>query len=318
MDLHRILVIRTGALGDFVLTLPVLGALREAYPRAHLYLAGRPEIASLAGDNITRVFDISDAAWAPFFSQGGRLPKQLTDPLRSTDLVLCYLPDEDGVFAGNLRRAGAGRVVTASPHPPGDGSRHAIDHLLSPLVDLGIPSPTCPVPRVVPDDSDRLEAEDIANAHGLDADPSLVLHAGSGGESKRWHPEGFAAVADIVSRWSDRTVVVLEGPAEPGLAKKVAGLMSTQPRVLPPLPLRALAALLSRAHLYLGNDSGPSHLAAAVGAPSVVLFGPTNPRTWAPRGPVVRIVQGDPDLPPVERLNSVSVADVIQAVEGLR
>ncbi len=317
MDPKRFLVIRTGALGDFILTLPVLRTLRSAYPLARIDLAGRPEIVSLASDLAAGIFDIADAGWAPFFARDSRLPTRLADHLASTDLVLCYLPDTDGMLTGNLCRAGAGQVLTVAPHPPGDGSVHIVDHLLAPLPELGIPVPPDPAPRVVTTQRDRLRADEIAAGVGLLVDRALVIHPGSGGRTKRWRPHGFAAVADHIARSADRPIVLLDGPAEPGLASTVASLMSTPSVLLPPVPLGDLASLLERASLYIGNDSGPSHLAAAVGTPSVVLFGPTDPRIWAPRGPDVRIVCGDPGLPSERRLGTIQEAEVIGAVESL-
>ena len=317
MDPKRILVIRTGALGDFILTLPVLRALRAAYPLARLDLAGRPEILALAGDVVTGIFDINDAGWAPFFARGSRLPTRLSGDLESTDLVLCYLPDPDGTLTANLYRAGARQVVPAVPHPPDDGSVHIVDHLLAPLSALQIPVPSHPVPRVTPTEEDRLRADETVADHGLCVDRALVIHPGSGGRAKRWGPDGFAAVADHAARSADRPIVLLDGPAEAGLASEIASLMSAPPVRLPPLPLGALASLLQRVPFYLGNDSGPSHLAAAVETPSVVLFGPTDPRVWAPRGSSVRVVQGDPGLPPEERLEAISVPAVIRALEAL-
>jgi ADP-heptose:LPS heptosyltransferase len=83
------------------------------------------------------------------------------------------------------------------------------------------------------------------------------------------------------------------------------------------MPLPSFAALLSRSRVYVGNDSGPTHLAAAVGTRVVAVFGPTDPRIWAPRGSSVRIVAAGSGLPPAQRLGAVSAGRVLDAVEAL-
>jgi ADP-heptose:LPS heptosyltransferase len=106
-------------------------------------------------------------------------------------------------------------------------------------------------------------------------DPVLAIHAGAGARTKRWDAAGFVQVAQWW-RSEGGTVVGIAGPAESSEAP-VLGAPEVRDWSLPDV-----AALLARATLYLGNDSGVSHLAGAVGAPGVVLFGPTNPRRWRP------------------------------------
>lgn len=313
MDLNRILLIRTGALGDFIVTLPVLSALKAAAPRARIHLLGHPKTLALAGDYAHGIAGIEQADWAPFFVPNGRLSPRFADPLKTTDLVLSYLPDPDATFTANLQRAGARTVLSFPPHPPPDGSVHVVDHLLRPLSDLHIPVAD-PVPRVPLTREDHRQADRIL-PHSEGA-PPIVIHPGSGGAIKRWPAERFSAVADRLARRTGRPVVLLSGPADGDLAGRIASRMQTAPIRTPPLALRHLAALLRRASVYLGNDSGPSHLAAAVGTPAVVLFGPTDPRIWAPRGEAVRILQGDPHLPPEHRLQTISVNNVVEALLG--
>ena len=105
MDINRLLLIRTGALGDLILTLPVLAALRAAAPCARLHILGNPRTLVLAGDHADSILDIDRADWAPFFVPGGRLSPHHVDQLKTTDLVLSYLPDPDGVFTAKKAQA---------------------------------------------------------------------------------------------------------------------------------------------------------------------------------------------------------------------
>ena len=297
MNLNRILLVRTGALGDVILTLPVLQALRDGAPHARIELLGKPDILALAGEYAGGIHSIDRAEWTPFFVPGGLLPDRPVNRLQATDLVLSYLPDADGTFTANLRRAGAGTVVSFPPHPPPDGSVHIVDHLLRPLAGLGIPACAVrPCVRLTPED--RRAASRLLQDSGLSGVSPLILHPGSGGVSKRWPPERFAGVADRAVQETGLPVLLLSGPADGDLADRVGLHMQTAATVIPALPLTHLAALLECAAVYLGNDSGPTHLAAAVGAPVVALFGPTDPRIWAPRGAGIRVLQAAPALPP--------------------
>jgi ADP-heptose:LPS heptosyltransferase len=125
----------------------------------------------------------------------------------------------------------------------------------------------------------------------------LAIHPGSGGRAKRWPLARFLALARAAPSSLGRAPLFLLGPveadADPGLAAAVAA--AGFPSVLePPLPL--LAALAAEAGLFLGNDGGPAHLAAAAGAPTLALFGPSSAAVWAPRGPraeTLRAPRGD-------------------------
>ena len=313
MVYRRILLIRTGALGDFVVTLPVLRAFRDAAPSARLRLLGNPDTLALARDCADKIDSINRADWAPFFAPGGTLPAGEVDRLRDTDLALSYLPDSDGVFSDNLRRAGVQHVISYNPHPPEDGRIHIVDHLLGPVSALSIPV-VHPVPRVCLAPEDHHAAEGALRKHVPSGDAAVVIHPGSGGVRKCWPPERFARVADGVAAQTGLPVLLLSGPADGHLAARVVAYARSNPVVVPCLPLRCLAALLARAAVYLGNDSGPSHLAAAVGARSVVLFGPTDARIWAPRGNAVRILRGDPSVAPDRRLQTLTESQVLDAL----
>src|SRR4029453_16870942 len=106
--MNRILVIRGGAIGDFVLTLPTLKALREAYPRVHLEILGYKHIAVLAENPIyaQAIRSIEYGALPSFFAKNSRLPAELANYFASFDLIISYLYDPDSIFENNLRRCG--------------------------------------------------------------------------------------------------------------------------------------------------------------------------------------------------------------------
>ena len=271
----RILVLRGGALGDFVVTLPALQALRARWPDGRLELIGYPTVARLAlrGGLVDAVHSLDQAGMARFFSARPAFTEEQADFIRSFDIVLCYLHDPHGLLEENLRLAGARVLLMASPLVR---ERHAVDHFLHPLESLAIYGAD-PVPRL---------------PVSAPPDPrSLVIHPGSGSPRKNWPLDRFLAVA-VRARdagWHPRFLL---GEVERDLAPAVhvAGFDVTVD-----VPLDEVAALLGGCGGYLGNDSGISHLAAACGASCAVLFGPTDPAQWAPRGAVqvVRAEGGD-------------------------
>jgi ADP-heptose:LPS heptosyltransferase len=134
----------------------------------------------------------------------------------------------------------------------------------------------------------------------------LALHPGSGSARKNWPAERFVTLAGRLAR--DQPFLVVVGPADEGATLPFHASRAVFARGL---PLRALGALLAQAGLYVGNDSGVTHLAAAFGAPTLALFGPTDPKIWSPLGPKVRVVRA-----PQGRLEMLEVA-IVQQEAGM-
>ncbi len=280
---HRTLVIRGGALGDFLLTLPTLHALRKVSET--LEILAYPQFGSLARDaHLADSFrSIEYGPLAGFFARGATQDPQLRAHLASFDLVISYLFDPDGIFSESLQSAGVKNLVIG-PHKPGPGS-HAIDQLTKPLATLGIPT----VERAVFLD---LELQPCAT-------PLLALHPGSGSLSKNWPSAHWKTLTELLlAEFHDLHIVIVGGEAD-RLALDALQPLKAHQRVefLENLPLGALAKRLGTAHAYLGHDSGISHLAATLGIPSLLIFGPTSPALWAPPHPRVEILRApDGDL----------------------
>ena len=276
----RILVIRPGALGDVVVTEPVIAALREAYPAAHIAVAGRTDfLPLLAGrGRADACVSMDSAAFASLFSDG---PLEIPE----FDIVLAFLPDADGSLSARLGSRG-GRAAVFDPRPKANATAHIVDHLLAALEPLGISAA-----RSVP----RLDCRDdwLAAASALlgQLQDYAVIHPGSGGRSKLWQPEKWAAV---ISGLAPLPVVLTSGPADGEIAAEIPTRAADRARVrvIAGQPITTIAGVLAGAKFYLGCDSGVTHLAAALGVPTVAVFGPTDPRVWAPRGPRVQVVRG--------------------------
>jgi heptosyltransferase-2 len=284
----RILVFRGGAIGDFVLTLPALQAIRARWPGAHIELVGYPHIAELAvaAGVINKAVSLDKAEFARLFAAGAEIKAELSSYLRSFDLVISYLFDPDLVFQNNLLCAGARQVIYG---PPLVRAGHAIDHYLKPLESLAIyPGATCPRLEL----SQEVREEGYVWLQQRGWNDVLAIHPGSGNPAKNWPLENFRRAAQHLAQRGFQPAYVI-GEADGGI---LAALQQRDAaaRIISGLSLTNLAGVLSNCRGFMGNDSGITHLAAAVGIQVVALFGPTDTDSWAPRGPRVRIL-ADPD-----------------------
>jgi ADP-heptose:LPS heptosyltransferase len=217
--------------------------------------------------------------------------------LAAADLVLAFTRSEPLVRA---LRSHAARVAAHDPAPPRDGP-HAAVWLARALEATGLGA-DAPPPPLAWSETEQREARERT----LDLPAGFVaVHPGSGSRSKNWPPERFAAVARRLAA-GQRWLLVL-GPAEAELPVPEGSIVARS------WPVRTLGAALSRAGLFLGNDSGASHLAAAAGAPTLALFGPTDPALWAPVGASVATLRA-----PRGALLDLSPDEVEQAALRLR
>jgi heptosyltransferase-3 len=295
--MNKILVIRGGALGDFLVTLPTVRLLRERWPAAHIELLGHPRLAEPAVGRF--YFDaarsVNHGPLSAFFMPRAVLEPAWMDYFGSFDLVLSYFYDPDELFTTNLQRCEPGELLTWSPLVPKNFDRPAAHHFARIVRALGLELGEEIDGGLVPSPGDLDGAR--AFLGGLEPDARLVaIHPGSGGESKTWPVENWAELGRRLAR-ADANVTLLliegEADAEPAaqLAEAWQDLRLVRARML---PLPVLAAVLGRAALYLGHDSGVTHLAAASrrDLPVVALFGPTDPVVWAPPRPAVRVLRG--------------------------
>jgi heptosyltransferase-3 len=277
----KILVIRGGAIGDFILTLPALAALRQQFPAAHLEVLGYPHIVQLAeaGGLVNRVQAIEARGLASFFARGGDLPEDLRDYFSEFNIIISYLYDPDGIFQENVQRCSPGQFIVG-PHRPDESARtHATRVFLQPLERLAIFDADA-VPRLalVPRPST--------------CDPVLALHSGSGSERKNWPEQKWAELIAQVLATTSVNLLLVGGEAEgERLQKLVAALPPTRVTVARNLPLAELARRLQGCVGFVGHDSGITHLAAALGLPCVVLWAHTVEEIWRPQGERVQILR---------------------------
>ena len=295
--MKRLLIVRGGALGDLILTLPAVAALQFANPDAQIEVLANSSYQSLllqcADLAATQALDA--ASLAPFFSQAANLPEQLAEWFASFDLVISYLHDPDCIFETNIRTTGVANCIQG-PWKISDGS-HATRQLVEPLTLLGID-----VTSFVP--TFNFEPARESPTSGV-----IALHPGSGSARKNWSIEKWMEVGDRLLKRGAKLLVITGEADQTQRELLTAHWNSAGVEFAHCLPLPELVAQLP-GRIFLGHDSGVSHLAAAAGAHCILLFGPTDPEVWAPLNKNVRIVRA-----PDENLANLAVGAVMDAID---
>jgi len=304
----KILFIRGGAIGDFIITFPALEMLRAQWPDAHIEILGQASTTRLALHRryAQAVRSVDQGGLALFFARRSSLNPEMISWFGEFDLVVSCFYDPDEIFLENLEACGLTRWEKGDGLPPySDNGRvlpidprvtsatPAAKHFCDPLVELGLPEPASYVSHAHFLEEDFHAADEILKSY--DSKKLVLCHPGSGSLKKNWPLKKWAAFLDAFSSEMNLTPLILTGPAELEHLGPDSPLMGDFPR-LENLGLPTVAALLSRVGVYIGHDTGISHLAAAAGARCLLLFGCTDPAIWAPPGMNVRILHHPPSL----------------------
>lgn len=305
----EIMVLRGGAVGDFVLTLPVLGALRDKWPGGEITVAAYPRIKRLVLESglADRFESLDSPQFAALFSVDALAGGLCAGMFGEYDVVLSYLHDPEHVLAANLMAAGGRRTICASPMIAGG---HACDVLCRPLSELGIAAPPIARPELTLKPSTMQKGAVMAAAMGPRV---LMIHPGSGGMTKNWPWENYVDLHRKIRESGTLTPVFSFGEADGELRGRIMERLPGAKSV-EGLDLADLAALLAACAGYLGNDSGITHLAAAVGVPTIAIFGPTDPSIWGPRGKHVTVIRAQGPMP--SAMANVSVEEVVNKIIG--
>jgi len=293
---QSILVVHQGALGDFILALPALETIRKAFPHAKSVIMGYPRILELVEKRYyaEEILSIDQKGMATFFVQDGSLDFNLSQYFKAFDLVVVFGKDGEGTVIGNLRRVCLGRILHINSFPPWDEKVHLTDHLLKQFAQYGLPA-SGSNPRLHLKESDREWARDFWKSKGVTLEERskvILLHPGSGSKKKVWPLERFLNLAhNLQDRLNSKILIVL-GPAEgPEVQRVFEGKRPNEFILAKGLTLLQLASVMEGCWFFIGNDSGISHMAAALGLPTIAIFGPTDQRVWSPRGKKTIVVQ---------------------------
>ena len=313
-NINRIVVRGTNWVGDAVMTVPALRELRRLLPGAHITLATRPWAKELFADadflDDLLIYD-RRGPWSAV--------KQTAEWRRGKfDLAVLFPNAFEAALIPALARVpfrigyatdGRSRLLTNPlPVPEWRSSRHEVFYYLNIVAELerALGSPNR-FRLALPDASLHIseprqsEAIDLLRAHGVREGRALVaLCPGSiNSRAKRWPAERYAALADSLIDELNAEVLLIGSPEELDVSQEVSRRMRNKPIMMTgKTSLAQVAAVLSLVDLLVTNDTGPAHIASALGRPTLVIFGPTNPLTTRPFSPVAEIVRHPPDCAP--------------------
>src|SRR5688572_16160061 len=320
---RNILVIDFGQLGDVVLSLPALRAIRERFPRARITVAlGKPggEIVKLAryADDVLEVDRVALRDGAKLVSIG-RIIKLVAQVRRAKyDFVidLHSLSETNllGFLSGAPTRLYAQRpgrsidyLSNFRPRPPREAKQaHAVDRYLDVIKPLGVENPAR-MPALKTATAADQSVEAILKKEKANSGTLLVgLFPGAGHASRRWPLEHFAEVADHLIRNEGVRVIVFAGPEERPMIPQMRTLFPAKTIFFDRLTIPQLVSAQARLTLFISNDTGPAHTAAAVGTPVVFIMDRPTPNTFTPVGDQHRLIGA-------EKISQIPVREVYQA-----
>ncbi len=301
----KALVIRGGAIGDFLLTLPAIQLLRNSLPELEIEVLGYKPVVDLAvkAGVADRVRSFEHGVYAPLFMPGAGIRPELEQWLGGFQLIISYLFDPQGIFDANLRRFTKATLIHGPARIDETTGHHAVLQLARPLESLAMwleqeaPALATPPP-----------------AQGPSTTP-IALHPGSGGIHKCWPADRWRDLGrSLADQGTPLVLVTGEAEAERGITATLLEAWQGLPvDHWDSLPLDQLSdRLAGQCRAFIGHDSGISHLANACGLPGLVLFGPTDPGIWRPwqgRLETVRATAGD--------LNRLATDDVLARINDL-
>ena len=346
----NILVVRLGAMGDIVHVIPAVMNLRTAFPSAY--------ISWLVEDKLKDLVE-----GLPCIDEVIVFPRrQLQTYLKYPQKYFKIIPgirtflkklrnknyDVALDFHGNFKsglltylskaktRIGFSKgyckecnfVFTNLQITPQQKKMHRIDKYLNLLHGLGI-EPKYQKPVFSIPDTDRLYIDDFIQQNHLDKKPIAIIQPGTSlfGKYKRWPPKNYANLADRLTQELGYSVVFTWGAPEYEIIKEITSLMQYHATIAcKTSSVKQLIALLQRAHIFIGGDTGPTHIASCIGIPTIAIFGPKDPVIYAPYGKNAVVIRKDIPCSPCEKrtcdhvtcINSITPDDVLDAISKLK
>ena len=311
-------MLRLERIGDLVMALPAIRDVRALAPAAEIDLVVGSWNAALAGAApwVTRVLTL-DAEWLSRDGTGLRLPALLREARswrsRKYDLAINFEPD----IRSNLLVAAAGAAWTAGWASGGgapvldlaldyDSASHtsANARRLVSAVFGRTSEDSSRVRLALPESATRAALARLSSLSFAIAKPLVGIHASGGRAIKQWDPERFGAVGARLADERDAVIVLTGGPGDRPLVDRVKSVLGSRPAIdlSGEMDLLVLAAVLERLTVFVTGDTGPMHIASAMGTPVVAVFGPSMPSRYAPTGVLDRIVRVDLPCSPCNRI----------------
>jgi lipopolysaccharide heptosyltransferase I len=334
----RIALVKLSSLGDVVHALPAARALRAWWPRAELtWVVERREEAVLRGNpDVDHVVAIDTRLWRRELRRAVGVTSVLAEVRGlarrlaagrfdvAVDLqglwksgiitALTRAPRRVGLAGSHCRERASAWFTNQHVTPPREAV-HVVDQYLAVVQALGVDLAAVGPPAFrIPGDpgAEALIARWLEEEGVKAGTPLVLLNPGSGGDHKRWAVEPFRRLGEELAVRLGARVAIAWGPGEEPLARAIAHGMRPGPIVPPPTTIHDMIALFRRAMLVVGGDTGPVHVAAVLGVPTLGLYGPTRASRNGPYGPRVATIQS-----PTGRMDGISVDAVLAAAHGL-
>ena len=293
---RTIVMVHPGGLGDVLLAVPAMARLRIHFPNHQLVLYAEDQVARLF--HACRIIDawtsVQGRACSDLFAGADSATDQAQTWLEDCDLAIGWMQDLDGKLGKTLKAAGVREVIVRSPFSTALQSTHQCDRFLEAINEAPV------------DEGEGVLLPVTGHLYGLgqaclegvgfaNRQPFAIIHPGSGSAHKCVAPKILAAVVTELQMFG-AIPVILEGPADRVPVEQLLQLCEDPPIVMKGLDLQTVSGVLAQTRLFVGQDSGITHLAGLLGVRTVAIFGPTDPARWAPRGAHVTVVQGAPCL----------------------
>jgi len=294
----KVLIIKLRYIGDTLTLLPVLRAIKQNKPEARvslmIYKGTEGILAYQKGIAEIILLDRREMKQRSLFKRFSYDLKTLREVYKKKFDWVIDLTSSDrsgfiswatrsrlriGAPLGNpLERFAYHRLIEADPQ-----KTHILDYQLASLKEFGLavqePDTTIFIPEEI---TKKIDEQWILTNNSK---PLVIIHPGARKPRRQWREEHFAQIADRLKAKYNARIFLIGGPGEESILDRVEGQMAQKPEAqTTSLPLIEVAALLNRAQLFIGNDTATGHIAAGVGTPHIILFGPTFPHLWAPKG----------------------------------
>jgi heptosyltransferase-3 len=288
MPANQLLIIHQGALGDFVAAFPAITRLKKMFSQVDAFC--QSELGKLACK--LNVVDSGFPIEAPYFSSlfADAVDPRIKDILHAYQEILLFSFSEQ--LEQTIVKSIGKNVHRIPPRPDIDQRIHVCEHISSHLIKCGLLDRSSSANNFI---SAPAGHDDKGNRQH--DQPVILLHPGSGSRKKNWPTHNFLKIEDMLRSDNKKPEYIL-GPAEASLTGQLLKKQDVNRRVHEVYHLCELVELLKAADGFIGNDSGVSHLAAFLGLPTLVIFGPSDPLRWKPVGPAVRTVRPALDCTP--------------------
>jgi heptosyltransferase III len=289
----RLVIFHQGALGDLLLSLPLFDGLARLTTNQRIDFWGRPELLSLLATKayFGRIGSCDSGELADFFHD--ELWRQAQVPLFFQEAASLFIfgQDQSRTLAERMRHRLAAPVIWVRSFPRGGRPVAVGAYLVDQVRAAGWPIDHS-LPQLVPQDDEVQSVRIWYCQEGWEHGRSPVLiHPGSGSLAKIWPLQRWWCLIQWLLNQAGVPVLLLVGPADQITWPLAESAKTMGAHLITDVPLPRLAAIISQCRLFVGNDSGVTHLAAALGVPTVAIFGPTCPEVWAPRGPRVEVIE---------------------------